>query len=117
MMHGPCGHKNPSNPCMKGGKCKNHYLKEFSEYTTQNEDGYPSYRRRKNENQAKVRGRMLNRCVVPYNPYLLSLFHCHMNVKICSRIKSVMYLYKYVYKGLDKVSYRITNDLSHDEIK
>jgi len=48
-----------------------------------------------------------NRFVVPYNPYLLEKFDVHMNVEICSSITSVKYLYKYVYKGHDRVMYRL----------
>ena len=44
-----------------------------------------------------------NRWIVPYNPYLCQKYDCHINVKICSSIRSVKYLYKYVYKGPDRV--------------
>ena len=40
-----------------------------------------------------------NRCVVPYNSYLLLKFNAHINVEICSTASAVKYLYKYVYKG------------------
>ena len=42
-----------------------------------------------------------NRFGVPYCPGLLSIFNCHINVKVVSSVKSVKYLYKYVYKGYD----------------
>jgi hypothetical protein len=45
-----------------------------------------------------------NRWVVPYNPYLLHLFHCHINVEACGSIKAVKYLFKYIYKGHDRAS-------------
>lgn len=32
--------------------------------------------------------------VVPYNPYLLKRYNCHMNVEVCSGIRAVKYLYK-----------------------
>jgi len=41
---------------------------------------------------------------VPYNPHLLHAFDCHINVEACSSIKSVKYLFKYVYKGHDRAS-------------
>nr|XP_027114315.1 uncharacterized protein LOC113732586 [Coffea arabica] len=85
------------------------------------EDSYPYYRRRDDGKKVKVRRFTLdNRWVVPYNPYLLALFDCHMNVEICSTIKLVKYLYKYVFKGHDQVSFRIMTDDSAtdtDEIK
>lgn len=43
-----------------------------------------------------------NRWVVPYNPYLLLKYDCHINVEICTSVKSIKYLYKYVYKGHDR---------------
>ncbi|XP_073362423.1 uncharacterized protein [Aegilops tauschii subsp. strangulata] len=77
--------------------------------------------RRDDGRRAKVRGKMLdNRWVVPYNPYLLRMFNCHINVEVCSSIKPVKYLYKYIYKGHDKASFSIDHpdaDGNIDEIK
>nr|XP_045084652.1 uncharacterized protein LOC123494084 [Aegilops tauschii subsp. strangulata] len=61
-----------------------------------------------------------NRWVVPYNPYLLRMFNCHINVEVCSSIKAVKYLYKYIYKGHDKASFSIDQpdaDGNIDDIK
>ncbi|XP_027166288.1 uncharacterized protein LOC113766278 [Coffea eugenioides] len=59
------------------------------------EDGYPLYRRRFDHQKVHVRKATLdNRWVVPYNPYLLTRYNCHINVEICSGIKAVKYLYK-----------------------
>ena len=61
-----------------------------------------------------------NRWVVQYNPYLLLKFNCHINVEICSSIKCVKYLYKYLFKGADHANIVIcekTNKLDYDEIK
>ncbi|XP_066320710.1 uncharacterized protein [Miscanthus floridulus] len=53
----------------------------------------------------KVHGHELeNRWVMPYNPYLLRLFNCHINVEACGSIKAVKYLFKYIYKGYDWAS-------------
>jgi hypothetical protein len=53
----------------------------------------------------KVRGHYLdNQWVVPYNPCLLRTFNCHINVEACGSIKSVKYLFKYIYKGHDRAS-------------
>ena len=48
MMHGPCGDKNPKNPCMVNGNCKSHYPKAFSEKTMQRNDAYPICKRSSN---------------------------------------------------------------------
>ncbi|GAA0172974.1 hypothetical protein LIER_41433 [Lithospermum erythrorhizon] len=111
MMHGPCGEINSSNVCMRDGRCKNHYPKNFTNYTTHGKGSYPNYRRRKDMRIAKVRGHLLdNSWVIPYNPTLLVQFNCHINVEICCDIRAVKYLYKYVHKGHDKGMFRIASD-------
>ncbi|KAJ1684991.1 hypothetical protein LUZ63_016381 [Rhynchospora breviuscula] len=65
-------------------------------------DSYPVYRRRDNGRKFRVRGCDLdNRWVSPYNPHLLMRYNCHINVEICSSIRAVKYLFKYIYKGHD----------------
>ena len=44
---------------------------------------------------------MDNSWVVPYNSYLLLKYNAPINVELCSTVKSVKYLYKYIYKGYD----------------
>uniref|UniRef100_A0A452YN05 ATP-dependent DNA helicase n=1 Tax=Aegilops tauschii subsp. strangulata TaxID=200361 RepID=A0A452YN05_AEGTS len=121
MMHGSCGNLNPKNVCMQDLKCKSKYPRPFNQNTLQGKDSYPVYRRRDDGRQAKIRRQMLdNRWVVPYNPYLLRMFNCHINVEVCSSIKAVKYLYKYVYKGHDRASFSIDQPDSNgvvDEIK
>lgn len=107
MLHGPCGDLNPKNVCMKRkGYCKNFYPKAFCDVTTQNIGTYPAYRRRGRGVKVIVSGAKLdNRWVVPYNPYLLCMFDCHVNIEICSKIKAVKYIYKYICKGCDKINF------------
>ncbi|RCV17325.1 hypothetical protein SETIT_3G211200v2 [Setaria italica] len=96
MMHSPCGTLNKYCPCM------------FNETTQQDKDTYPIYRRRDDGKKVKVRGKELdNMWVVPYNLVLLMRYNCHINIEICSSIKSVKYLYKYIYKGHDRASFTI----------
>ena len=87
MMHGPCGVSDPQCSCMvmQNGKpqCKHHYPWEFLAFTTHADDGYPTYRRRNTGETVRVRKVELdNRWVIPYNPYLLAYFDCHINVKV-----------------------------------
>ena len=55
--------------------------------------------------------------IVPYNPYLTKKFEPHISVEACTTIKSVKYLFKYVYKGHDCASIEVSsNVMNHDEI-
>ncbi|KAL5542376.1 hypothetical protein UlMin_010086 [Ulmus minor] len=118
MMHGPCGDLNPSNICMKNnGKCKSHYPKKYYSQTYLANNSYPKYKRRNDNQTVKVRGHYLdNQWVVPYNPNLLAKFNCHINVEICSTVKAVKYLYKYIYKGHDRISFHINSNNSEKDI-
>ncbi|KAG4043735.1 hypothetical protein PC123_g20794 [Phytophthora cactorum] len=89
--------------------CMIHGLpKPLSEVTKGNVAGYPVYRRRRRAagvvliNGKEYDNETINQWVVPYNPYLSQKYNCHINVKICTAITAVKYLYKYVYKGSDK---------------
>ncbi|XP_012854364.1 PREDICTED: uncharacterized protein LOC105973864 [Erythranthe guttata] len=81
---------------------------------------YPCYKRRDDGKTVVVRKVHLdNRHIVPYCPYLLAKYDCHINVEKCSNIKLVKYLYKYIYKGHDKMAYHVVGNESHgsyDEI-
>ena len=105
MMHGPC-----DNRCIIDGKCSKHFPKEFQEETVLSADGYLYYKRRNN-----------NRTIVRHNQNVDNRFV----VAYCQRVssvKSVKYLYKYVYKGYDAANITIEeNDtdrvIDHDEIR
>nr|XP_016476652.1 PREDICTED: uncharacterized protein LOC107798197 [Nicotiana tabacum] len=43
-------------------------------------------------------------------------FDCHLNVEICSDIKVVKYLYKYICKGHDKIAFSVHNNDTNAEI-
>ncbi|XP_059629828.1 uncharacterized protein LOC132272751 [Cornus florida] len=121
MMYGPYGDLNVKNACMRDGKCKNHYPQQFNEQTIQGQDCYPIYRRIKDGPIVSVCNATLdNRWVVPYNPYLLQRYDCHINVEICSGLSAVKYLYKYIYKGHNRATVYLSNidgDDIIDEIK
>ncbi|XP_042941344.1 uncharacterized protein LOC122276004 [Carya illinoinensis] len=118
MMHGPCGVLNPTNVCMKkNGCCKSQYPKSYASGTTVGNDCFPIYKCSDNGITVKLRGHNLdNRWVIPYNPYLLATFDCHINVEICSTIKAVKYLYKYVYKGHDRVAFNLVSEQTNQQI-
>ncbi|XP_058796151.1 uncharacterized protein LOC131667014 [Phymastichus coffea] len=116
MIHGLCG-----DWCMKEKKCSKHFPKEFYQNTTKDENGYPHYQRRDTGTYECCNGHTVdNRWVVPYCAKLLLIFDCHINVEIVSSITSVIYLYKYVYKGHDAATVVIEQTengttIDHDE--
>ena len=58
-----------------------------------------------------------NRDVVPYNPYLLLRYNCHINVEKSTSPRNAKYLYKYVTKGPDRAMIRSELDgQARDEI-
>ena len=60
----------------------------------------------------KGRFELDNRWVVPYNPYLCHKYNAHIHVEVCATIKSVKYIYKYIYKGHDRAQVQITAGVS-----
>nr|GEV23804.1 hypothetical protein [Tanacetum cinerariifolium] len=113
LIHGPCGHLNTQCPCMEGEpkKYRWNYPRQFQETTHQGDDSYPLYRRTDNGIEVNVQTNVLdNRWVVLYNSKLLMMFNCHINVEVCSIIKSVKYVFKYVYKGHDRQVVNVDKD-------
>jgi hypothetical protein len=101
MIHGPCGDLHPECVCMKDGVCSKGFPKEFRDNSFLSDTAYPLYMRRDNGRTLQVRRIKLDNWVVPYNPWLLLKFGSHINVEICSSVKSIKYIFKYVFKGHD----------------
>ena len=113
---------------MVDGKCAKDYPKFLRESTEVGCDSYHNYRRRAVEdggNTGRVNIRrggtyiqhvVDNRWVVPYNPFLLKQFNSHINVEICSSIKSIKYVLKYVTKGSDQSVFQLQREEQADEI-
>ncbi|XP_075478977.1 uncharacterized protein LOC142519842 [Primulina tabacum] len=83
-------------------------------------DVFPRLRRNDGRSVEVQNCTMNSQWVVPYNPYLLYRYDCHINVEICSGLTTVKYLYKYIYKGLDKISVHLSPHSSNsfvDEIR
>ncbi|GFR98290.1 hypothetical protein ElyMa_004497700 [Elysia marginata] len=124
MIHGPCGVNNPTAPCMKNGTCSKGFPKPFIQNSEIGNDSYPKYRRRspnhggqelvldKTTNTSKIDSRWF----VPYNPLLLRLMNCHLNVELCSSVKSIKYVLKYVHKGCDQATFKVTEQATRDEV-
>ncbi|QRV79983.1 ATP-dependent DNA helicase PIF1 [Ceratobasidium sp. AG-Ba] len=129
MLHGPCGPNFPNASCWDAEKqvCKKGYwpLKPWCPTTTMIPNSYQQYCRRNNGWTFTKRfgGQELtfdNQSVVPHSPFLSRQYNCHINVETCSGINAIKYIFKYVYKGRDRVSIEITNQQEQqavDEIK
>ena len=94
MTHGPCGDANPHAPCMTDGKCKKNFPKKYQHETRKPEDAiYPVYRRRSPSDGGTRRTYLGhtydNSHVVPYSPYLLLKYRCHLNVECCISVKGI----------------------------
>ncbi|GBN62973.1 hypothetical protein AVEN_210286-1 [Araneus ventricosus] len=117
LIHGPCGIDSPGAPCMEAGQCKKMFPKEFRTETTMNVSGYPLSRRRLDDTAFVRGGEMDNRFVVPYYPYLLLKYNAHINVKVCTSLRAVKYIYKYIYKGSDCANMVLTaGQVQYNEI-
>lgn len=115
MAHGPCGALNPSAVCMENGRCTKGFPKAYQDFTSLGREGYPLYRRRNDGRAYEVRGHLLdNRWIVPYNPYVLARYNCHINVECSVSFASLKYINKYIHKGHDRGTLQVSQG---DEIK
>ncbi|XP_071704334.1 uncharacterized protein [Rutidosis leptorrhynchoides] len=111
MMHGPCGPKHLSCPCMVNKECSKRFPKDFTDKTHFDKEGYPLYRRRDDGNFImKKDSKLDNRNVVPYNKTLLKQYQAHINFESCNKIGSIKYLFKYINKGPDRISVSFQED-------
>ncbi|XP_018574798.1 uncharacterized protein LOC108913690, partial [Anoplophora glabripennis] len=124
MVHGPCGELNPESVCMVNGQCSKKYPKEFSEFTVISEKGQVIYKRPNNGRTLTIRANnrnciLDNRWIVPYNPYILLKYKCHINIEACATTQCVKYLYKYLFKGVDLALVRINveNQANYNEVE
>jgi hypothetical protein len=107
MLPGPYGTIDPnsSSSYMQDGKCTKRYPRQYTEETSFDKDGY-FYRQRSNGfGIVKGKYEFTNCDVVLFNWYLSAKFNCHINVEVATSISPVKYLFKYVYKGLDRAAY------------
>lgn len=90
MMHGPFGLPNPHCPCMANGRCKSRCSRSFRQKNFADEVGYPTYKRRNDDNTFTSNGFTFDKSmVIPYNPTSSTEFDCHINVGIASTITAV----------------------------
>jgi hypothetical protein len=99
MLHGPCEGKN----CIRKGRCRFCYPKDFNQEKVLQEGAYPLYQRR-NNGRIITKGPLSydNRNVVPYNRDLSLMMNCHVKIEVAVGIQAIKYLYKYICKGHDR---------------
>jgi hypothetical protein len=118
MVYGPCGSWNLWAPYIVALglglplTCLKRYPKPFNPTTVVYIDSYLEYRRCNNLRLWSVRlpgpiratFEIDNRWVILYSPYLTIKYYMYINIKVCASVKSVKYIYKYIYKGNDRTT-------------
>ena len=97
------------NGCLdKNGVCKKGYSNTvIRQHTTFSKEGFPQYRRRKMEDLF----------VVPHNRQLFMDWGCgHSNVEFSGQMFTILYLYKYLFKGPSKITVALT-ETGNDPIR
>lgn len=106
-------------------RCGKHYPQPFRSTATINDrTGRAEYKRTDNGDNPTIRVKVDGKWqdvrigyewVVPYNPYLLLMFDCHICVDVVTATSCVKYLFKYVHKGADYAKARIQGITSEIE--
>ena len=101
MIHDPCDEKEDAACRQEQGQCKRRFPKQFGTVTTTIGNGYPQYRRRGRYVLIRNGQVITDQWVVPYNPMLLLMFDCHINIEIAYHKRCFKYVYKYCFKSPD----------------
>ena len=96
MIHGPCGSLNPNCVCMENGVCKKNlerrHLKMLTVIQHINE-----------ETMAELLELVVLSLTTDILHHIVQVslkkYKSHINIEACASVKSVKYLFKYVYKG------------------
>ena len=86
---------------MVDGYCSKNFPKAFCSETDVSTDSCPIYRHRNNSNEAHFTRHNIqvdNCFVVPYNSFLSLKYNVHINIELCSTVKTIN---KYITKGYD----------------
>ena len=91
------------------------YPRPFNPTTIIYKDGYLEYRRYNNQRLQSVcllgpiraMFKMDNHQVILYCPYLTIKYYAYINIEVCAPVRSVKYIYKYIYKGNDCTTLRL----------
>ena len=112
MVHGPCdtrpklscrSNSDGTNRSGSDGTCCRKYPKPLTSCTRVLSDGFPEYRRRGLFHSHDGDRQISDSWIVPYNPYLLERYCCHINCEVAGHVRSCKYIYKYCFKAPDHV--------------
>ena len=104
-------------------KCTKRYPRHLCNDTQTGDDGYPLYRRRGPEDGGTTTGLSIhqepqiqinNEWVIPHNKMQCKIFKAHINVELCSSIKSIKYVCKYINNGSDMATCTIDGNTHID---
>jgi DNA replication protein DnaC len=110
-IHKPCDNCGDAG-CRKksaDGSCFRSFPKKMTQTTNQPIDGFPIYRKRGRfttnvKDHNGVDRVVTDEWVVPFVPFLLLRYKCHLNVEIACHLFVFKYVYKYVFKAPDKAA-------------
>ena len=113
MIHGPCGRNYNTRLacCSTTGTCKRKFPRDLKPRTVVGDGCFPEYRRRSpsdggHTGRKRVGGvnvEIDNGWVVPYSPFLLTKFRCHINVEFCHTVTSVKYLFLFLTTSRERI--------------
>lgn len=109
MIHDPCDNREDA-PCRiksGNGSCYRKFPKSLNRTTSITGDGWPQYRRRGRYVITRNGQTVTDEWVVPFNPMLLEMFDCHVNIEICAHKRCFKYVYKYCFKSPDHATVQI----------
>jgi hypothetical protein len=104
ILHGPCDAEKKYACRQDNNKvCSKKFPRQLNDRTKMDDGCFPSYKRRAPGKGGHVvrkhfHGKTItvdNSWVVPYNPYLLMKYGCHINLEYCHTVSSVKCLFKY----------------------
>ena len=114
MIHS-CNHN-----CLNKEKCcSKNYPKPFLESTEWRGESLIKCRRRCNGRTFRKNNVTIsNQNVVPHNKFLLLKYRCHINTLVCTtKIASIRYLFKYLTKGCDMATLRLSMENGLNEVE
>lgn len=88
-------------------QCTKHFPKSSTPFTFVDDRGFVNYRRpcttEATINRRNKEHKITDIDIVPYSPVLLQKYNAHINVEVANTTRAVKYLFKYAYKGQDRV--------------